>query len=48
MKITEYYNDNDLDLIKVKTARHIDDYAIRVTFSDGNSKLVDFKPFLKN
>ena len=48
MKITEEYNDYQLDLIEVKTARYIGDYAIRVTFCDGNSKLVDFKPFLEN
>ena len=48
MKITEDYDDYQVDLIEVKTARYIGDYAIRVTFSDGNSKLVDFKPFLEN
>jgi hypothetical protein len=48
MKITEEYDDIQIGLIEVTTARYIGDYAIRVTFNDGNSKLVDFKPFLEN
>jgi len=48
MKITEDYFDEQLDLIEVKTAKYIGDFAIRLTFNDGSSKLVDFKPFLEN
>jgi len=32
--------------IRVASANYIGDYAIRVSFNDGNEKLVDFKPFL--
>jgi hypothetical protein len=35
-----------MDSIEVKSANYIGDYAIRVSFNDGNEKLVDFKPFL--
>ena len=48
MKITEDYFDKQLDFIEVKSAQYIGDFAIRVVFSDGTSKLVDFKPFLEN
>ena len=33
-------------IIKVENAKYIGDFAIRVEFSDGAEKLVDFKPFL--
>lgn len=32
--------------LKIDSARYLSDYAIRIKFSDGNEKLVDFKPFL--
>jgi hypothetical protein len=35
-----------MDSIEVKSANYIGDYAIRISFNDGNEKLVDFKPFL--
>ena len=47
MKITEEYIDYNVDFIEVESARYIGDYAIRVYFSDGFNRLVDFKPFLK-
>ncbi|MEI7727363.1 MAG: DUF2442 domain-containing protein [Bacteroidota bacterium] len=47
MKITEENNDNQVDLIEVKSALYIGDYAIRINFNDGESKLVDFKQFLE-
>jgi hypothetical protein len=31
---------------EIELAKYIGDYAIRITFNDGNEKLVDFKPFL--
>jgi len=48
MKITEEYIDYNVDIIEVKSARYIGDYAIRVFFSDGFSRLVDFRPFLES
>jgi hypothetical protein len=47
MKITEEYTDYNVDIIEVKSARYIGDYAIRVYFNDGVNRLVDFKPFLE-
>jgi DUF971 family protein len=47
MKITEEYIDNNVDLLEIISARYIGDYAIRVFFSDGFNRLVDFKPFLE-
>jgi hypothetical protein len=34
------------NLLKIDSAKYLSDYAIRIKFSDGNEKLVDFKPFL--
>jgi hypothetical protein len=49
MKIIEDYTDYSLtDLIEIKSAKYIGDYAIRVSFSDKTEKLIDFKPFLIN
>jgi hypothetical protein len=48
MKFTERYTDHaEKDNISIKDARYIGDFAIRLTFSDSHSKLVDFKPFLE-
>lgn len=47
MKITEEYIDYHTDSIEIKAARYIGDFAIRVSFSDGFDRLVDFKPFLE-
>ena len=47
MKITEDYIDHHVEIIEVKSARYIGDYAMRVFFSDGFKRLVDFKPFLE-
>ena len=47
MKITEEYIDNNVDFIQIKSACYIGDFAIRVSFSDGFNRLVDFKPFLE-
>jgi len=47
MKIVQDYNINkSTDLIEVIAANYIGDYAIRILFTDGNEKVVDFKPFL--
>jgi hypothetical protein len=48
MKIVEEYNDFQVDLIEIKSAKYIGDFAIRLTFSDGITRLVDFKPFLES
>jgi len=48
MKITDEYINYNVDIIEVKSARYIGDFAIRVLFSDGFSRLVDFKPFLES
>ena len=47
MKIVQDYTiDSATDTIEVASANYIGDYAIRISFNDGNEKLVDFKPFL--
>ena len=47
MKIVHDYKiDSPTDVIEVTSANYIGDFAIRILFSDGNEKLVDFKPFL--
>ena len=48
MKIIEEYDDFQVDLIEIKSANYIGDFAIRLVFSDGTMRLVDFKPFLEN
>ena len=47
MRIIEDYSDIQIDLIEIKTANYIGDFAIRLFFSDGIIRLVDFKPFLE-
>ena len=48
MKITEEYIDYNIDFIEIKSVLYFGDYAIRIFFSDGSDKLVDFKPFLES
>jgi hypothetical protein len=48
VKITEEYIKYNLDYVDIKSSRYIGDFAIRIYFSDGVSKLVDFKPFLES
>ena len=48
MKIVEEYNDFQIELIEIKSARYIGDFAIRIQFNDGYNRLVDFKPFLES
>jgi hypothetical protein len=47
MKIIEEYNREYSELIEIKSAVYIGDYAIRIIFNDGVNKLVDFKSFLE-
>lgn len=48
MRIIVDYKDSDsgLDQLKIDSAKYLADYVIRIKFSDGKEKLVDFKPFL--
>jgi len=48
VKITEEYTHYSVDLIEIKSSRYIGDFAIRIYFSDGVNKLVDFRPFLES
>jgi hypothetical protein len=48
MRIVEEYNDLQVDLLEIKSAKYIGDFAIRVSFNDGISRLIDFKPFLES
>jgi hypothetical protein len=48
MKITKEYTDIQYDIIEIKSAKYIGDFAIRVFFNDGSNRLVDFKPFLES
>ncbi|WP_420576496.1 DUF2442 domain-containing protein [Ekhidna sp.] len=45
MKIIEKYQEEVQDLA-IKSAHYIGDFAIRISFTDGTEKMVDFKPFL--
>ena len=47
MKIIEEYNREYSELIEIKSAVYIGDYAIRIIFNDGVNKQVDFKSFLE-
>jgi hypothetical protein len=48
MRILVEYNDQETDVeqLKIDSAKYLSDYVIRISFSDGTEKLVDFKPFL--
>jgi hypothetical protein len=35
-----------VDLVEVKSANYLGNFSIRISFSDGHDKLIDFKPFL--
>jgi len=48
MRISKEYSEIQTDLIQVKSAIYIGDFAIRITFNDGVNKLVDFKAFLES
>ncbi len=48
MRIIEEYTNLPVDLIEIRSANYIGDFAIRVFFNDGFNRLVDFKPFLES
>ena len=48
MKITEHYTKQaQQDILSVTKASYVGDFAIRLSFTDENQQLVDFKPFLE-
>jgi len=46
MKISVEYNTIEVQDYKIKSARYLGDFSIRILFNDGTEQLVDFKPFL--
>jgi hypothetical protein len=48
MKILIDYKEEEsgVDQIRVISVKYLSDFAIRLKFSDGVEKLIDFKPFL--
>ncbi len=48
MRIIVDYKDSEsgFNQLKIDSAKYLSDYVIRIRFSDGKEKLVDFKPFL--
>ena len=48
MRIIVDYQDSEsgFNQLKIDSAKYLSNYAIRIKFSDGNERLVDFKPFL--
>ena len=48
MRIIVEYKDSEtgFNQLKIDSAKYLSDYAIRIRFSNGKEKLVDFKPFL--
>jgi hypothetical protein len=48
MRIIVDYKDSysGFNQLKIDSAKYLSDYAIRIRFSDGKEKVVDFKPFL--
>jgi len=48
MRIIEEYNDIQAEMIEIRSAKYIGDYAIRIFFNNGTNRLADFKPFLES
>ncbi len=48
MRIVEEYNNVDSGILEVKSAQYLGDFAVRLAFNDGFTRLVDFKPFLEH
>jgi len=48
MKISVDYKEDEptCEQLKISSAKYLNDYVIRLKFSDGAEKLVDFKSFL--
>ncbi len=39
-------SESGFNQLKIVSAKYLSDYAIRIKFSDGKERIVDFKPFL--
>lgn len=50
MRILIDYQEQEsgFDQLKIDSAKYLSDFAIRINFSDGSEKLIEFKPFLFN
>jgi hypothetical protein len=48
MRIIEEYNEIQGDILEIKSAKYISDFAIQISFNNGVNRLVDFKPFLNS
>ena len=48
MRIIEEYDELNVELIEIISAKYLGDYAIRIYFKNGFNRLVDFKPFLES
>lgn len=48
MRIVKEYNNLEGDLLQIKSAYYIGDFAIRIFFTDGINRVVDFKNFLES
>jgi hypothetical protein len=47
MKIVKDYSETEpVDVIEITEANYINDYDIKISFNDGTTQVVDFKPFL--
>ncbi len=46
MKISVNYKETNNEILKVDSAQCLSDFVIKIKFSDGTARLVDFKPFL--
>ena len=45
--VVDYKEDIRINEIKIKWAKYLSDYVIRIQFNDETEKIVDFKGFLK-
>ena len=46
MKLNEDYQTYEVGIISIKSAIYLEDYSIKIIFSDGVENVIDFKPFL--
>lgn len=44
--IVDYKEPESVLELKIDSAQYLSDYTIQIKFSNGNERLVDFKPFL--
>ncbi|MDR0581610.1 MAG: DUF2442 domain-containing protein [Prevotellaceae bacterium] len=48
MKIVVEYTNTPAELLEVQSAEYAGNFVLHVSFSDGFTRMVDFKPFLAN